>query len=238
MPQNDQSSLWDRLSATGHMTDRCLRDTDVSVALGNLVGGSSLGGRLGELHGRSVLVSTTDQLMSALALIELDGIARRLVLCPPDLLPDHVPSVMAGAAVDFVVSDRPASEAGYPNLECVVACSPKIAPPGPERSGRVQTEWILLTSGTTGPPKLVVHTLSSLAGAIKGAAALDGPLVWSTFYDIRRYGGLQILLRALLGGGSLVLSSPREAIGDFLIRAAAHGVTHISGTPSHWRRPS
>jgi acyl-coenzyme A synthetase/AMP-(fatty) acid ligase len=33
-----------------------------------------------------------------------------------------------------------------------------------------------------------------------------------------------------------VLSSADESTGDFLTRAAAHGVTHISGTPSHWRR--
>ena len=59
--------------------------------------------------------------------------------------------------------------------------------------------------------------------------------VWSTFYDIRRFGGLQILLRGLLGG-SLVLSSPHESVVDFLARAAAAGVTHISGTPSHWRK--
>ncbi len=34
----------------------------------------------------------------------------------------------------------------------------------------------------------------------------------------------------------MVLSSPAESPGDFLARVAAHGVTHISGTPSHWRR--
>ena len=28
----------------------------------------------------------------------------------------------------------------------------------------------------------------------------------------------------------------RESTAEFLIRAGAHGVTHISGTPSHWRR--
>jgi acyl-coenzyme A synthetase/AMP-(fatty) acid ligase len=59
--------------------------------------------------------------------------------------------------------------------------------------------------------------------------------VWSTFYDIRRYGGLQIFLRAVLTGSSLVLSSAQESTTDFLTRAGAHGVTHISGTPSHWR---
>jgi acyl-coenzyme A synthetase/AMP-(fatty) acid ligase len=40
----------------------------------------------------------------------------------------------------------------------------------------------------------------------------------------------------LLTGGSLVLSSAEEPAADFLIRAGARGVTHISGTPSHWRR--
>jgi acyl-CoA synthetase (AMP-forming)/AMP-acid ligase II len=75
-----------------------------------------------------------------------------------------------------------------------------------------------------------------LTGAITRGARPQQPVVWSTFYDIRRYGGLQIFLRALLGGGSLVLSSAQESTGDFLIRAGAHGVTHISGTPSHWRR--
>jgi acyl-coenzyme A synthetase/AMP-(fatty) acid ligase len=60
--------------------------------------------------------------------------------------------------------------------------------------------------------------------------------VWSTFYDIRRYGGLQIYLRAVLSGAPLVLSSAEESTADFLARAAARGVTHISGTPSHWRR--
>ena len=34
----------------------------------------------------------------------------------------------------------------------------------------------------------------------------------------------------------MVLSSAQESTADFLIRAGAHGVTHISGTPSHWRR--
>lgn len=61
-------------------------------------------------------------------------------------------------------------------------------------------------------------------------------MVWSTFYDMRRYGGLQIFLRAMLTGASLVLSDARETPPEFLARAGRHGVTHISGTPSHWRR--
>jgi acyl-coenzyme A synthetase/AMP-(fatty) acid ligase len=61
-------------------------------------------------------------------------------------------------------------------------------------------------------------------------------VIWGTFYNICRYGGLQILLRTVLGGASLVLSDVEEAPGDFLARLAQHRVTHVLGTPTHWRR--
>ena len=38
----------------------------------------------------------------------------------------------------------------------------------------------------------LLHTLGSLAGAIHTGGRLAGANIWSTFYDIRRYGGLQI----------------------------------------------
>jgi acyl-CoA synthetase (AMP-forming)/AMP-acid ligase II len=55
-------------------------------------------------------------------------------------------------------------------------------------------------------------------------------------YDIRRYGGLQIFLRAALTGTPLVLSTAQESTAEFLLRAGERGITHISGTPSQWRR--
>ena len=75
-----------------------------------------------------------------------------------------------------------------------------------------------------------------LTAAVKAPSVADGAAVWGTFYDIRRYGGLQMYLRAVLGGASLVLSSAGEPIAEHLERLAQHGVTHLSGTPSHWRR--
>src|SRR5205807_4101425 len=61
-------------------------------------------------------------------------------------------------------------------------------------------------------------------------------VVWGTFYDIRRYGGMQIFLRTVLGRGSLVLSSADESAANHLLRLGSLGVTHVSGTASHWRR--
>src|SRR5439155_22074383 len=61
-------------------------------------------------------------------------------------------------------------------------------------------------------------------------------VVWGTFYDIRRYGGLQIFLRGILGQGSFVFSNTAESVSDHLLRLGSHSVTHLTGTPSHLRR--
>ncbi|MBV9553466.1 MAG: long-chain fatty acid--CoA ligase [Alphaproteobacteria bacterium] len=227
-------SLWQAVNAAGRLPERWLAEPGARVSLAALARGSTLGQRLPELRGRSVLLATRDQLPAALALIELDGIARRIVLCPPDVAAAHLPGVIETAAAEAVVGDRTAAEhaAGQP----FIAAGPAVSPGAVNRAGGIETEWVLLTSGTTGVPKLVVHTLASLTGAMPPGTALGHEAVWSTFYDMRRYGGLQIFLRAMMGGGSMVLSSALEPPGEFLVRAGAHRVTHISGTPSHWRR--
>lgn len=236
MPPSDRASLWNSVNAAGNLPERSFSGAGAAVTLGDLARGSCLGGRAAELRGRSALVLTKDQLTSALALIELDGVARRLVLCPSDFRLEHLPFVVDAAGVDAIVSDWTPLGREISNVRCVIPCSPKIVPANDARDAEHQTEWILLTSGTTGVPKLVVHSLASLAGAIQGRSSASSPAVWSTFYDIRRYGGLQIFLRAVLTGASLVLCDHDESAADFLSRAGRHQVTHISGTPSHWRR--
>jgi acyl-coenzyme A synthetase/AMP-(fatty) acid ligase len=238
--RDDRLSLWDAITGAGEasraLSQRWISDAVNRVGLDALEHGSSLGALQSQLAGRSVLIAARDQLTSALALIELDGVARRLVLCTPDAAADYLPAIAATAEVDAIVCDREEPAFAGLGADLIVASSARISPTDPERHRRAHTEWILLTSGTTGAPKLVVHDLASLAGAIKHGGALGNRAVWSTFYDIRRYGGLQIFLRAMLGGGSMVLSSAGEPVAEFLKRAGACGVTHISGTPSHWRR--
>ena len=153
-----------------------------------------------------------------------------MVLCPPDLALQHLPGVIQGSEADAVVRDAgAASEAEIGLPLAITACAELSAPVAPRRRTHA-TEWILLTSGTTGAPKLVLHTLESLTSALTGEAAPAETPIWSTFYDIRRYGGLQIFLRGV-HAGSLVLSRFRRG------RRGLPGARRGGGCDAHLRHP-
>ncbi|MDE1924225.1 MAG: AMP-binding protein, partial [Gammaproteobacteria bacterium] len=232
-PWRDVITLREAIAAQDPASDAALLGKQASIAFAELSGGSTLAHAQSALRGRSVLIHAASQLAAATALIELDGVARRIVLCTPDLTPAQLAGVAETAGAEAVVTDNP--DPVLPSLPHHLI-SPRPAPRAASRESVLETEWILMTSGTTGTPKLVRHSLHSLAGALATVPAVEGRRVWSTFYDMRRYGGLQIFLRAVRGGASMLLSDAGEPAQEFLARAARAGVTHLSGTPSHWRR--
>ena len=144
--------------------------------------------------GRSIVVATSSQLATALALIELDGVARRLTILPPDTAADHLAALIACAEADAVVVDPGTLDHPAFDLPVRVVCAPAVASTEEQSLPHLLTEWVLLTSGTSGVPKMAVHSLASLIAPIGAGQRLDGAVVWGTFYDIRRYGGLQIFL--------------------------------------------
>ena len=102
----------------------------------------------------------------------------------------------------------------------------------------LETEWVLFTSGSTGTPKPVVHTLKSLAGHLIGRPPPVGDQtclvhvlrcasLWRTANSAARIIGRRI-------AGTV---QPGRAASRFSgARGGGRRVTHILGTPSHWRR--
>lgn len=230
-PDNLRQALA-RADAPGSST---LSDGVSSISLAQTRSGSPIGRGRRNLAGKSVLISVATQLEAALCLIDLDGLARRVVLLPPDVRPENLQAIIRDAEVDTIVCSDPQS---YQHLGVASLCRSRLGlePCDVDASAHCHTEWLLLTSGTTGDPKIAVHSLRGLTAAIEPYETGTARPVWATFYDIRRYGGLQILLRAVFAGASLVLSRQSESIVDHLGRLVANQVTHVSGTPTHWRR--
>jgi len=227
-------SLGELLGSQVLRPDAAISDAGAEVGLRDVAAATCLSQALAAFAGKSILLATPDQLATALALIELDGVAARLVLCPGDVDPKYLADIARTAAVECVIHGEDAD--ALRSLDLPMAQARRCVTPAPSRQAPShRTEWILLTSGTTGAPKLVRHDLASLTAPIRSSPRSQPDAVWATLYDIRRYGGLQIFLRAMLGGTPMVLSDQSEAMEARLRRLGRRRVTHISGTPSHWR---
>src|ERR1700722_7439596 len=104
------NSLWDLVAGQGTAVKGEFHGAAHSVAIADLASGSIFGGKLESLRGRSVLIATQSQLPTALALIELDGVARRMVLCTPELdlkLLAHVASLAEAEAIVVDAAPHP-----------------------------------------------------------------------------------------------------------------------------------
>ncbi|MEY9472423.1 hypothetical protein ABH992_004822 [Bradyrhizobium yuanmingense] len=126
-------ALRDHLGA--ELKGRTISDAHDVVSLTGILSHTVLGGRLHELSGRAVLLKLSDQLRSGLAMIELDGIARRMLLCPPDLNPAHLDALIADAGIDAVVTDEPElwAASGVP-LVVTAQLPPQAAAPAKTRA--------------------------------------------------------------------------------------------------------
>jgi acyl-coenzyme A synthetase/AMP-(fatty) acid ligase len=228
--------LRERLFRSGGLGGLFLSDHREKKDLAGIVFGETDASASETLAGKRVLLAVGGQMAAARAMLALDGLVARLALVPPGLAPEHIARIAADSDAEIVVCDAEGlPEDALPSLPRIdVEAASRASCEATAGTGR-ETEWALATSGTTGVPKLVAHTLEGLAGGINTAATPEPGTVWSTFYDIRRYGGLQVFLRAMLAPASLVLSDRHETVRDFLVRAGDAGVTHILGTPSHWR---
>ena len=102
---------------------------------------------------------------------------------------------------------------------------------GDDPAGRV----FMMTSGTTGAPKIAAHTLANLLSRARSAArpGHEGAK-WLLTYQPTGFAGLQVQLTAVIGRGLVVAPAERTPAG-FARAAAEHGVTQISATPTFWR---
>ncbi len=157
--------LRERLRQAGGLDGLTIADREAGVALAGVVAGFRDAALAERFHGRSVLVATGGQRAAALAMLAIDGIARRMVLVPPGMTSEQTASILRDAEIDIAVTDD-----AFPHADALAGvdrfAADLAATAGDASLAPQQTEWVLTTSGTTGQPKLVAHTLDGLAGGI------------------------------------------------------------------------
>jgi acyl-coenzyme A synthetase/AMP-(fatty) acid ligase len=97
------------------------------------------------------------------------------------------------------------------------------------------TRWVLYTSGTTGEPKPIAHTLASLSRTVVSDGDVSS-MVWGLLYDPNRMAGIQVVLQSVLSGARLVAPSLTDPLSQRIAALAAGGVDALSATPTLWRR--
>ena len=91
----------------------------------------------------------------------------------------------------------------------------------------------IFTSGTTGQPKCVTHTLATLARAVRRGENYDKH-IWAYAYNPTHMAGLQVFFQALENKSTLVdvFAQLRDVVYEKIER---YGITHISATPTFYR---
>lgn len=179
--------------------------------------------------GRRVALLFRDRLRYMEAILALDGQADAMLLLAPDLPAETVATLTALAGTDILMSDR----ADLPEaLPWMYTAKDPIDLMSPILSR--DTQWLLTTSGTTGVPKLVGHRRASILRSVRHRDGGDAR--WAMTYDPSRFAGTQVLAQALTTGATLLVPGEGMSIADAAAWLAEQGCSHISATPSWWRR--
>jgi len=192
------------------------------------------------MHGQRVVVYISNTVNFIRALISLDGAVK--ALCPISTLTDkeelvHLLSQSQFDAVVTDLNDEHLEVFASLNLRFFNVEDMSFFDENNLNYRKQNSTWFVPTSGTTSRPKLVRHEFVSLAASsLKSKKKNASTEVWGQFYDLTRYAGYQVLFNSLLNGHALVTSSSYEQIHERVSWCAENSVTHISATPSQWRK--
>lgn len=95
------------------------------------------------------------------------------------------------------------------------------------------SEITIFTSGTTGQPKKVVHSIQTLTRAVRIGEQYAGQ-VWAYAYNPTHMAGLQVFFQAFMNQNSLVNVFNKNR-AEVYSQIASNSITHISATPTFYR---
>ncbi len=205
------------------MAECYLSDARSRLPLAALPATISLRGGTARFFARNVMIRTQGQSACVLALLALDGVAQRLLLCPARCSGCPAPQLMRDGEAELVVTDDDIS----------------LEPPAPAPAAAAPRLRIGVMSH-------IRHVRNPQAACCTRFASLTAPLRDGPTDE---HGGMGHVLPtyAAMAGCRFCCAHSSAAVPWCCQRPASRwppssrawggaGVTHISGTPSHWRR--
>lgn len=102
-----------------------------------------------------------------------------------------------------------------------------------EKFKKSRSKITVFTSGTTGQPKRVIHSISSLTRDIRIAEKYKNN-IWAYTYDPIHMAGIQVFLQAFMNKNTIinVFNKNRDYVYEQIEK---YKITHISATPTFYR---
>ncbi|MEW5681727.1 MAG: class I adenylate-forming enzyme family protein [Pseudomonadota bacterium] len=203
-------TLLQRLEQANYQTTAIIAETDCSFSQ-LIANARQIRLQNQALQHQAIALLYTDLSSFCAQLLAFDGWCAKLYLLPDlVLLPDNTPV--------------------FPDIGATPS-QPDTYQPTPVE---VNTQWFMATSGTTGTPTWISHSVDSLTRAVKINAG-SKVLCWALCYQPTRFAGLQVVLQSLLSGATLADCSNGDA-PERLAKMQQANVNAISATPSLWRQ--
>ena len=181
--------------------------------------------RKGSKSGVAICVSSTQLFVKSIA--ALDGQVGKILLLSPELSVTIIQDLMSRAGIEDLITDRPQLSSTASNWHTFENAQ--------DEHPLCQTKWLMTTSGTTARPKIIARTLRELAENVNASPA-NVRSVWGLLYEASRFAGIQVILQSLLSRGLLIAPSLALSFSDRVSLLSSFGCSHLSATPTLWRR--
>lgn len=180
----------------------------------------------------TILLCTSNIVEAVRCLVCMDGYAENIFIASAWHDKQVIHNLALQLDVDLIITDKPETFVGFLTVHSITDVDMNSFPAATDR----ETSWLLTTSGTTGTPKVVAHTLQSLTRSLRIDETYKKQIRWGLIYDFSRFAGMQVVLQSILSGSTLVVPDFGVGIGEKIAAFVDHGVTHLSTTPTMWRK--
>ena len=191
---------------------------------------------LSKISGSRILICKSDISESLSIVSAIDGLVDAFALISPTSSIELISSLAKSGNFEAILCDDSLNLNKVKNLPPIFHDLKILANSFTARKIPNETRWVLTTSGTTGKPKLVSHTLSSLTRTTKIDPIRGINIRWGMLYDYTRFAGLQVLLQSIISGSTLIEPFFEYSLDKKIKNFIDHKCTHLSASPTLWRK--